>query len=98
MVNISTAQAMANPLLNRTMADFITTFFAEKDLDLEIYRVESDNGTLNLISSSDVITRIGFTRGEERLKIEHILREIDLANGDVHNFLRYLARAMTISL
>ena len=77
--------------------DFITTFFAEKDLDDRIYEVEND-GTLNLISTADVIERIGFTSGDERQKIENILRELDLRNGDVHHFLAHLAQAMAISM
>lgn len=77
--------------------DFITTFFAEKDLDDRIYEVEND-GTLNLISTADVIERIGLTSGDERQKIENILRELDLHNGDVHHFLAHLAQAMAISM
>ena len=73
------------------MADFITTYFQEKDLEDQIYEVESANGTLNLISTTDVIERIGFTSGEERQKVENILRQLDIANGNVHHFLRHTA-------
>lgn len=78
------------------MTDFITTFFAEKDLDDRIYEVECGD-TLNLISTADVITRIGFTSGTERQQIERILRELDFRNGDIHHFLGHLAQAMAVS-
>ena len=70
---------------------------SKKDLEDQIYEVESANGTLNLISTTDVIERIGFTSGEERQKVENILRQLDIANGNVHHFLRHLAGAMAIS-
>ena len=77
--------------------DFITTFFAEKDLEDRIYEVESANGTLNLISTANVIEKIGMTSGGERKQIEDILRQLDFHNGDIHHFLRHLAQAMAIS-
>ena len=77
---------------------FFQTFFAEKDLTEETYQVESANGTINLIPSSVVIERIMNTRGEEAKNIESILRTIDLANGDVHHFLKYLAGAIAQDL
>lgn len=79
------------------MSDFITAFFSEKDLEDRIYEVDSPNGTLNLISTSNVIERIGLTSGQERQKIEAILRELDFRNGDLHHFLGHLAQAMAIS-
>ena len=38
------------------------------------------------------------TSGEERLKVENILRQIDFANGDVHHFLQHLAGAMAMRI
>ena len=77
---------------------FFQTFFTEKDLTEETYQVESANGTINIIPSSVVIERIMNTRGEEAKNIESILRTIDLANGDVHHFLKYLAGAIAQDL
>jgi len=77
--------------------DFIATFFAEKDLDDRIYEVESANGTLNLISTANVIEKIGMTSGTERQQIENILRQLDFRNGDIHHFLNHLAQAMAVS-
>ena len=77
--------------------DYITTFFAEKNLDDRIYEVEN-GGTLNLISTADVIEKIGLTSGDERQKIESILRDLDFHNGNVHHFLEHLAQAMAIKI
>ena len=77
---------------------FFQTFFAEKDLTEMTYEVESPDGTPNLIPTSVVIERIMNTRGEEAKNIESILRTIDLANGDVHHFLKYLAGAIAEDL
>ena len=78
--------------------DYISTFFTEKDLDDRIYQVESANGTLNLISTADVVTALGFTSGSERDKVEGILRQLDFNNGDIHHFLEHLAGAMAMDI
>lgn len=81
-----------------TGIDFFETFFEEKDLDEQLYEIESKNesifGTTHLIHSTEVISRIKTSRGDEARQIERILRQIDINNGDVHHFLRHLAQAM----
>ena len=77
--------------------DFLSTFFAEKDLAERTYEVEAADGTLNLVPTSSVIERILTTRGQERRQIETILRTLDIRNGDVHHFLQHLAQAMAVS-
>ena len=72
-------------------------FFDEKGLDELLYEVQADNGYLNLIPTSVVVAAILQTSGEERRKIENILLQLDLRNGDIHHFLRHLAQAMAIS-
>ncbi len=74
----------------------LQTFFNEKNLDDRIYEVESKNGTLNLISTADVIQRILSSAGEERENIKRILLELDIQNGDLHHFLKHLAQALAI--
>lgn len=82
------------------MTDYITTFFAEKDLEEQIYEVQDKRpgnglfGTTNLIPTGMVIETIQRTKGAERQKIENILRQIDFKNGDVHHFLRHLAEGI----
>ena len=72
-------------------------FFDEKDLDEVLYEVESESGVLNLIPTSMVVAAILQSTGSERAKIENILLQLDLRNGDLHHFLRHLAKGMAIS-
>jgi len=77
---------------------FFETFFSEKDLTDEVYTVTSANGTPNIIPSTVVIEAVKRTKGEEAQKIEAILRKIDLANGNIHHFLKHLAQALTADI
>ena len=77
---------------------FFETFFSEKDLTDEVYTVTSANGTPNIIPSSVVIEAVKRTKGEEAQKIEAILRKLDLANGNIHHFLKHLAQALASDL
>ena len=74
----------------------LQTFFNEKNLDDRIYEVESNNGTLNLISTENVIEKILSCTGKERMDIERILLKLDIQNGDLHHFLKHLAQAHAI--
>jgi hypothetical protein len=76
------------------MADFITTFFNEKDLADKTYEVEAPNGDTHLIPTGCVIEAIQRTAGQERAQIESILRQLDFANGDIHHFLNHLAKGL----
>jgi hypothetical protein len=83
----------------KPMNDFITTYFKEADVDTtRTYTVESENGTVNYIQASNVIEQIKQTRGQERKRIERIIRKIDFKNGDIHHFLKHLASAMAMNL
>lgn len=81
------------------MNDYITTYFKEADVDRErMYEVESENGTMNLIQSGNVIDTIKQTSGPERTEIANVIRKIDFANGDIHHFLKHLAGAMAMDM
>lgn len=80
------------------MNNFFTTFFNEKNLDLQYYTVNSANGTPNLIPSTVVIDAIKHTKGQEAGKIKAMLIKIDFFNGDVHNYLQHLAQALAKDL
>lgn len=75
-------------------ATFFNRFFAEKQLDEQIYEVLAPGGTPNFIPTAAVIAKIQQTRGQEAQQIEAIIRKIDLVNGDLHHFFRHLAQAM----
>lgn len=81
-----------------TSTAYLRTFFAEKDLDQQVYEIDAPGGTLNIIESEAVIERILMTRGEEADAIAAIIRKIDFMNGDVHHFLRHLAGSMVRDL
>lgn len=78
------------------MNTFFNRYFNEKQLDNQVYEITTPNGTMNLIETDMVITKIKTTQGEEAKKIEAIIRQIDCLNGDLHHFLKHLAQAMAI--
>ena len=73
--------------------DFFTTFFEEKDLVEKTYEVEI-NGTWHLIPTSIVIQQIKTASGADKKKIEMVLRKLDCLNGDIHHFLKHLAKGI----
>lgn len=75
---------------------FFNRFFAEKNLDGQIYEIEVD-GTLHMVETGAVLEHIALTQGEERLHIEAIIRKIDFYNGDLHHFFKHLAEYMAKS-
>jgi len=77
--------------------NFFTRFFDEKDLDARVFDVTDSKGLSHSIPSEVVIEAIHGTRGDERRKIEGVLRKIDFANGDVNHFLAHLARGLAES-
>lgn len=80
------------------MNTFFQTYFDEKQLDDQVYEVESTGnsifGTTHLIPTAAVIDRIKCTRGKEAKAIEMTIRKIDCLNGDLHHYLKHLAQAM----
>lgn len=75
-------------------ATFFNVFFAEKQLDHQVYEVIAPGGTPNFIPTFQVIEQIKRTKGQEARQIEMIIRKIDFANGDLHHFLRHLAQGL----
>ena len=76
------------------MSDFITYFFDEKQLENKIYEVESANGVLHILCTEDVIYAIKQMPHDNRSRVENVLRVLDARNGDIHHFLRFLARGL----
>ena len=80
--------------------DFITTFFAEKDLEEQIYEVTDKRpsagifGMTHIIPTGVVIEAIQRTTGDERRAIEATLRQLDLYNADIHHVLRHMAEGL----
>ena len=71
----------------------LEVFFEEKDLDIQCYEIEVDGWT-HIITTDVVIEKILSTKGDERAQISNILLQLDICNGDIHHFLRHLAKAI----
>ena len=78
------------------MNTFFNTYFQEKNLDNQVYEIIACNGTTHFVETDVVIAAIKKTQGKEAKKIEALIRQIDCLNGDLHHFLKHLARAFTI--
>ena len=76
------------------MSDYLKDFFEEKDIPYKQWEIEASNGEVNFIGNDVVIESIFQTSGEEKTKIESILRRIDFYNGDINHFLEHLARGL----
>ena len=77
-----------------TTANYLATFFAEKDLEERTYETTAPDGTFHLIPTSYVIEAILAAPSNEQTQIAGILRQIDFKNGNVHHFLNHLAGAL----
>jgi hypothetical protein len=73
----------------------LSTFFAEKDFEIQTYEVTSPTtGDSHIITTDVVIERILSTNGQQRQQITSILQQLDFRNGDFHHFFRHLATAL----
>ena len=77
---------------------YLRTFFAEKDLDSQVYEVTAKRGTCNLYCTEDVIDALLSASESVRAKAADIIRQIDFANGNVHSFLKHCASGMAFDL
>ena len=77
---------------------YLRTFFKEKDLASQVYEVTAKGGTTNLFCTEDVVDALLNASDSTQEKAASILRTIDFANGDVHNFLRHCAEGMAFDL
>lgn len=71
----------------------LEVFFKEKDLDIQCYEIEIDGWT-HIITTDVVIDKILSTKGKERDTISKILIQLDIQNGNIHDFFRHLATAI----
>ena len=70
-------------------------YFEEKELPYELFEIAS-NGEIHLIDNETVIKRIGNMPIEIQKKIRNKITEIDFMNGDVNDFLKYVAKGLII--
>lgn len=73
---------------------YLKTFFDEKNLPLQNWELEDNEGTIHWISNEVVIEHIFAAPRSEQEQIANVIRKIDFMNGDVNHFLRHLAGAL----
>ena len=73
---------------------YLNRFFAEKEIPTVDFTVESRTGETHWMDTEVVIEHIALTRGDERTKVEDIIRKIDFRNGDLNHFFAHLAEAI----
>lgn len=75
-----------------TTKKYLKLFFAEKDLAFESWEIEH-NGMMHFIDTDVVIEAIHNAPASEQEQVANTLRKIDFVNGNVNNFLKFLAEA-----
>jgi hypothetical protein len=73
---------------------YLQMFFKEKDLPVHNFTVKAKDGTNHFIDSDVVIEHIMIAPPNEQAQIAKVIRKIDLANGNVMDFLKHLAGAL----
>jgi len=73
---------------------YLTTFFNEKNLPLENWELDDNDGVTHWISNEVVIEHIHAAPRSEQEQIANVIRKIDFANGNVNHFLKHLAGAL----
>lgn len=77
------------------MIAYLETFFAEKDLDLDMcWTLQDNQEKWHWIGPKVVIAHIGRAPHAEQEAIAGMIRKIDFANGDVNDYLKHLAGAL----
>lgn len=77
-----------------TSAEYLTTFFEEKQLPTVRWELTDKTGMSHSISNEVVIEHIMATGDAEQTQIAGIIRKIDFKNGDVNHLLEHLAGAI----
>lgn len=79
-----------------TFSNWIDTFFAEKEIDLEqTIEVQGDMG-FNIMPVGVVLDAIKSTCSQEQKKIMELFVNIDFRNGDVMHLVKHLAQAIAL--
>lgn len=81
-----------------TNAEYLKTFFEEKQVPYKAFEVQSPDGTVNYIPNEVVIEHIMIASEKEQAQIAEIIRKIDFVNGDINHFLEHLAGALAQDL
>lgn len=80
------------------MRNYLETLIEEKGLDLHgtIIEVEGEEWGLNIIELGAVVDYIVASGPTNQAKIKETLVKIDVMNGDIMHFFKFLAKCMAI--
>lgn len=70
---------------------YLQNFFNEKKINYQLFEITDQEGLTHFIDTNVVIEAILNASVKEQLTISNTLRRIDFVNGDVNDYLRFLA-------
>ena len=73
----------------------LKTYFEEKEIPYEVFEIEN-NGELHLIDNEMIIESIGNMPIAIQKKIRDKITAIDFMNGDINDFLKYIAKGLIV--
>ncbi len=73
---------------------YLTTFFAEKTINYQLFEITDTNGSTHLIDTEFVIEAILSTTSTEQQVIGNTLRKLDFFNQSINDYLKFLANAL----
>jgi len=73
----------------------LKTYFEEKEIPYEVFEIEN-NGELHLIDNEMIIESIGNMPIAIQKKISNKITAIDFMNGDINDFLKYIAKGLIV--
>ena len=77
-----------------TAKTYLTNFFEEKEISYQQFEITDENGLLHIIDTEIVIEAIMNCSIKEQFLISDTLRKIDFHNGNVVEYLKFLAEAL----
>lgn len=80
-----------------TVKENLKRFFEEKKLDNKLYKIEYE-GITHFIESDFIVNLIlNATSPQEQKEVRNIITMIDFKNGDIHDFLKHLAKGYIVN-
>ena len=73
---------------------YLTTFFAEKTINYQLFEITDTNGLTHFIDTEFVIEAILSTTSTEQQVIGNTLRKLDFFNQSINDYLKFLANAL----
>jgi hypothetical protein len=74
--------------------EYIENFFDEKEIEVQDFELYDKGGMWNLVPTEVIIEFIKGLPFKAKQKVALTILQIDLVNGRVEDFLKYIAQAM----